>query len=112
CFFALQMCARINQTIAHSVLERDPPLPASAARGRTGERIGRPCQLAGHGDRSVARQPLAPVLVTGAELLLDQQPAKARAVDEQLALDRRSAGKRDRPDQTTVTIELCLDDFA
>ena len=80
------------------MLERDAPLPARAARGRAGEGIGLAGERAGHRDRAVAGQPVLPVLVAGAERLLDQQPAKARAVDEQVA--RRSVG---RPSSVTAS---------
>ena len=58
-------------------------------RGRAGERIGIARIAARHRDRAVAGQPVRPVLVAGIQRLLDQQPAKARAVDEQVALDDR-----------------------
>ena len=39
------------------------------------------------GDGAVAGQPVRPVLVAGLQRLLDQQPAEATAVDEQVAVD-------------------------
>ncbi len=72
--------------IARSVLQADAPLPTGGTRG--GARVGR--QLlgtrAGHNDRAVARQPMAPTLVTRVQCLLDQEPAKATAIDEEIAV--------------------------
>src|SRR5436305_9397295 len=94
------------------MLERDAPLPAARARGRAGKRGGRTRKSAGHGYRAIAHQPFAPLDVAGAQFLLDQQTAKAGAVDEQLTLDRSAAGERDRADVTGFVIEASLDDLA
>src|SRR5947209_14987718 len=105
------MRARVDQPIAHSMLERDAPLPAARARGRAGKRVGRTRKMAGHGYRAIAHQPFAPLDVAGAQFLLDQQTAKAGAVDEQLTLDR-SAGEHDRADVTSFAVEARVDDLA
>ena len=93
--FAAKMRARIDQPIAHPVLQRDAPLPATRARGRAGEGVRRTGKMAGHGHRAIAHQPFAPVDIAGAQFLFDQQAAKAGAVDEQLTLDGSAAGERD-----------------
>ena len=83
----VDMLARIDEAVAGAVLERNAPLPSRLARRRPrigSERIG---ARAGHRHRPVAGQPVAPVLVTGLQRLLDQQSAKARAVDEEIGRD-------------------------
>src|SRR3954464_11080029 len=110
--FALQVRARIDQPIAHPVLERNTPLPTGLSGCRAGEWIRRTRQRAWHCSRAIARKPAAPVLVTGAELLLHQQRAKARAVDEQIALKGSPVGKCDRPDMTALAIQGALYDLA
>ena len=94
----VDMLARIDEAVAGAMLERDPPLPARLARGRA--RVGRERCGAGarHRHRAIARQPMAPVLVAGLQRLLDQQPAEARAIDEEVGLDLAAALERDRGD--------------
>src|SRR3546814_14906481 len=82
--------------VAGAVLERDAPLPARAVRGRTGEGIGRPDIGGRHRDRAVGGQPARPVLIARAKLFLDQQAAKARTVDKQVARDTPPAFEPDR----------------
>src|SRR3954447_18500960 len=94
------------------MLQRNAPLPAARARGGAGKGVGRTWETARHGDRAIAHQPFAPVDVPGAQFLLDQQTAKAGAVDEQLTLDGSVAGQRNRPDVTGFAIEARLDDLA
>ena len=67
---------------------------------------------AGNGDRSVAGQPRRPVLEPDAERFTNQQAAKARAVDEQVARDMRAVFKNDGSDKTALIILLDLCDFA
>ena len=43
----LHVRARIDQAIAHPVLQRNAPLPAGFARGGAGERVGRPGKALG-----------------------------------------------------------------
>jgi hypothetical protein len=99
--------------VADPVLQRDPPLPAGVARGRAG--VGRDRRIrvgAGHRDRAVAGQPVAPVLVTGPERLLDQQTAETRTVDEQLALDPAPAFHHHRLDETVLAAQHVVDHLA
>src|SRR4051794_10146417 len=110
--FPAEMRARINQPIAHAVLQRDAPLPATRARGRAGEGVGRTWKRARHGYCAIAQQPFAPVDVAGAQFLLDQQTAKTGAVDEQLTLNRLPAGESDGLDVSGFAIEARLDDLA
>ena len=81
------MRRRIDITVAGAVLQRDPPAPARHIRRRAG--VGRHLlQLAGHGERPVAGQPVGPILVTGLESAFDQHTSEPGAVDEELAIDR------------------------
>ena len=63
-------------------------------------------------DRTRRRLAVAPVVVAGLEGLLDQQPAEARAVDEQLAGDAFAVVQRDRVDETALGILLDADHLA
>ncbi len=64
--------------------------------------------MAGQGHGAVARQPVGPVFITGVQRLFDQQPAKARAVDEQVACDASPAFERDRGDKAALAIQLYI----
>ncbi len=55
---------------------------------------------------------MPPVLVAGAELLLDQQAAKARAVDEQVAGEDGAVGEGHGADMAAFRIERGIDDLA
>ena len=80
------------------MLEADAPLPSRLARGRPRVWVKRLGPRAGNGHRAVARQPPAPILITGLQRLLDQQSAEARAIDEEVRLDDLPAFERDRRD--------------
>ena len=85
---SLNVAAAIDVAVAGAVLQRDAPLPARRARRRARVRR-RAARRVSHGTamRAVARQPVRPVLVAGLQRLLDQQAAKAGAIDEQVAVD-------------------------
>ena len=106
------MRARIDVAVAHPVLQRDSPLPAGFVRGGAGEGIG----IAGiggrDGDGAVAGQPVRPILIAGFQLLLDQQAAKARAIDEQVARDLLAVGERHRFDEAVSRAQRGVDDLA
>src|SRR3546814_8861031 len=91
--------------VARPVLERDTPLPAGLVRDRL--RIGprRTGILARHRDRAVAGQPVRPVLEARFERLLDQQRAKARAVDKGFAADFLAAFEDYRFDMAAFAID-------
>ena len=97
--------AAIDVAIAHPVLQRDVPLPAAFMRSGAGEGSGAPV-CAGHRHRAVARQPVRPVLVARFERLLDQQAAKARAVDEQVACDELAVGRAGPSRQAVLAAQL------
>src|SRR3954466_14787995 len=69
------------------MLERDSPLPTRLARRGSSQRVDGSGAGARHGHRAVTRQPMAPVLVSGLQRLLDEEAAEARAVDEEIGLD-------------------------
>ena len=99
--------------VADPVLQRDPPLPAGWTCG--GARVGRDAVLgvgARHGDRAVARQPVGPVLVSGSQCLLDQQPAEAGAVDKQLAAQHGAILKGDRFNEAVFAAQCVVADLA
>src|SRR5436190_11237456 len=75
----VDVLARIDQAVACSVLQRNAPLPSRLARRRTRIRMERFGPRARNGNRPIARQPLAPVVIAGLERLLDQQSAESRA---------------------------------
>ena len=83
----VDMLAGIDEAIAGAVLERNAPLPAGA-RARSSayrEVSGRSARTArpSRGRRAAS----GPVLVAGLQRLLDQQSAKARAIDEEVGRD-------------------------
>jgi len=94
------------------MLQRDAPLPACAMRRRLG--IGREVvgTFAWHGDRTIARQPMGPVFEPGLHRLFDDQPAKARTVDEQVGGKRFPAFKHDRIDIAIIGPQIDIDDLA
>src|SRR3546814_13211564 len=97
--FRSQMRARIDIAVAGAVLERDAPLPPRLARGCTREGRGIALAFARHRDRAVAGEPVVPFGIAGVERAFDEQAAKARAVDEEVAFDdaavvARSGGRR------------------
>ena len=86
---SLRYRLRVDVAVAGAVLQRDAPLPAGAgARSSACTACSSRRAIAGHRDRAVAGQPVRPVVVAGLQRAFDQQAAKARAVDEQIALDR------------------------
>src|SRR3546814_2009003 len=63
-------------------------------------------------DRTVARQPVGPVVEPGVERAFHEQRAKAGAVDEQIALDPPVAVEDQRRDIAALPIELDARDLA
>src|SRR5262249_34407080 len=57
-----------------------------------------------HRQPAIGRQPLAPVLIAGLERLLDQQPAEAGAIDEQVALELFAGFEFERGDEAALAI--------
>ena len=56
---------------------------------------------------------MSPVLVTGLERLLDQQAAEARAIDEEIALDRPAVRQLDATRTKPSSLRSCdVDDLA
>src|SRR4051812_46171064 len=98
--------------VAHPVLQRNAPLPPALMGGRAREWVWVARVAARRGDGAIARKPLRPVLVSGLERLLDQQPAKAGAVDEELAFDDPAVGKLHRFDESVLAAKLDVDDLA
>jgi hypothetical protein len=76
-----------DMAVAHAMLERNAPLPAGRMGRGPRKGIGRSGMGGRHGPGPVGRKPVAPVLPSGAQLLFDEQSAKTRAIDEQIAFD-------------------------
>src|SRR5437879_7954158 len=106
------MRIRIGEAVTQPVVQRNTRLPRRCVSRGTGEWIGSARIAARHRDRPVARQPVRPVIVAGAERLLDEQPAKSGAVDEQVALDNTAAGEGNRLYVAALAVELHIDDLA
>ena len=53
-----------------------------------------------------------PVFISGLQRLLDQEPAEAGAVDEQVAFDHPAIGEGDRFDEAVLRSKLRLNDLA
>src|SRR5947209_16723591 len=98
--------------VAGAMLERNAPLPASLARRDASQRHQRfgPCTW--YRDRAITLQPLGPGFEPGLELLFDEQPAKTRAIDEQVAFDAGAAGEQHRRNVAVLLIAFDRDDLA
>src|SRR5207249_10458904 len=88
------------------------PLPARRISSGSPEWIRSARIAARHGNRTIARQPMGPVVVTRAQRLFDEQSAEPRAVDEQVARDGLSVGENHRIDIAALSIELHVYDLA
>ena len=102
----------VHVAVAGAVLQRDAPDPA----GALGAGAGVGCHLrelrAGHGERAVARQLLAPVNIARVHCVFDQQGAKARAVDEQIAFDTAAVAQLERGNEPGLGMLLHRHDRA
>ena len=94
------------------MLQRNAPAPAGLVGNRARVRNCRAHRFGLHGHRAVAGQPLVPVLVAGLEGLLDEQPAKAGAVDEQVTFDGLARIQHQRFDEAALAVLLDLADLA
>src|SRR5206468_2774129 len=90
----------------------DPPLPAGFARGHPGVGRQRLDACTGHSLRTIAQQPLVPVLVADPQRFADEQRAHSRAIDEQVALDLAAVLEADAIDVAGFRILDHLDDAA
>src|SRR5688500_4022052 len=99
-----------NIAVARSVLQRNAPLPAGFARGRTGEGRRFFDSFARDGRRAIVREPMAPIVEAGCERTLDQQPAEARAVDEEIACNTCAVGELDVFDVPAAGVLFEVDD--
>ena len=101
-----------DKPVADPALQRYAPLPSGAARDRARVRqdaVGRRCLYC---ESAVGWQPVAPVLVPGLERLLDQQAAKSRAVDEQVARHARAVLHDQRSHVPAFAVLLRAGDLA
>ena len=96
--------------IAGPVLQRDAPLPACRLRGRAGVRRHLTDLGAGNRDRAIARKPMSPVVIAGAQRFFDQQAAKPAAIDEELAGDLASVIEFDRRDISVFAVKANIAD--
>src|SRR4051812_27056672 len=61
-------------------------------------------------DRAVAGKPAAPIVIAGAELLLDEETAEARAVDEEITGEGRSIHQRHAFHMPPLAVDRHVDD--
>ena len=104
--------AAVDIAIANAMLQRNAPLPTRCACGGACERRELAGALARHCHGAIARKPVRPVLVAGLQRLLDQQAAKARAVDEEVRLDAPVVIQMQRADETILWAQLHVQHFA
>ena len=101
-----------HHAIADAMLHGNVPAPAG------GVRVTRGIGLRGFIDdglerhRAVAGQPVRPVFVAGLQRAFDEQPAKARAVDEEIAGDHLAVLELERFDEAVVGFVRDLLDLA
>ena len=81
--------------------------PASCAIDRVYGGAGA-CQFGLYRRGAVARQPMRPVLIARLQRLLDDQPAKSGAIDEQVAFDELARVQHQRFDESGFAV---LPDF-
>jgi hypothetical protein len=79
---------------------------------RAVERVYGPGVFTGNGHRPVARQPVRPVLVSGLQRLLDEQPAKPGTVDKQIRLNLRPVVQVQGADEAILAAQLHLHHLA
>src|SRR5690242_9725716 len=93
------------------MLQWNAPLPPGFARDR--ERVGLEIRgaLRRHGESAIARQPFVPRLVPSLERLLDQEAAKAGAVDEEIRRKLLASFERDRFDEAIGASQAHVDDL-
>jgi len=105
--------AAIDVAVADPMLQRNAPLPAGRVRGRAG--VGNQAlaaDLAADRHRAVTGQPVLPVVVAGMQRLFDQQSAKTRAVDEQVAVERGAGIEREPFDEARFRMQVDIDHLA
>ena len=93
-----------HHAVADAVLQRDAPLPARFPGDGSGVGNRRPHGFRLHGDGAIAGQPVPPVFVVHAQRLADQQAAKARAVDEEVAFDQLARLQANAGDEAALGI--------
>ena len=98
--------------VASAVLQRDAPLPPRLSRGGAGVRRQQARILTGNRQRPVAGQPMAPVLIAGLQRALDQEPAKARAVDIEGAAQFAAIFQFQGPDIAGLAVQGHIRDLA
>src|SRR5579871_1473303 len=104
--------ASIDVPVANAVLQRNAPLPTGLPCHH--RRVGgwRRGVRALYDDGAVTREPVVPRLVPGLKCLLDEDPAKTGAIDEQIAGNRLAAIKRDRTNESVFRSKVDMADFA
>src|SRR3990167_7757913 len=99
--------------VADPVLQRNAPLPAHTMGNAFG--VGGDLILgggAGHHHGAVRRQPVRPVIERLAQCLAQQKAAKARTIDEKVALNPAAILEYERPDTLMSVRTLNIDDCA
>ena len=92
-----EIAAAVHHAVADAVLQGNAPLPAGLVRDRAriGNRRAHGLGLQRH--RAVAEQMVRPVFIAHVQRVADEQAAKARAIDEQVAFEQ---SRRNRASST------------
>src|SRR5690349_1343530 len=103
----------VDVSVACPVLQGNSPLPAGlmSPGARVRNETFRPA-LAGDRERAIARQPVRPVLVAGAQRLFDEQPAETRAIQKEIAGNRGAIFQANRFDEPALAMAIDADDLA
>ena len=112
CGVVAHVSAGKDQAVADAVLQGDSPAPPRLMRDRARVRHRRAGRFGLHCERAVGRKPLAPVLERGIHRPIDQQRAKAGAIDEQVSFDPNARIEHQRVDQAAFGILRHIDDLA
>ena len=81
--------------VADAMLQRNAPLPPGLACEDSSQGNQRFDPRTWHGNSAVALKPFGPFFKSCFELLLDQKPAEARAIDEEVAEYARTVCEQD-----------------
>src|SRR4051794_11835164 len=94
------------------MLEWNSPAPACLHRGRLRVRRQVPLPLGRNGECAITRQPFRPILPFDAETIAEEQRAKTRTIDEEIALDALAGFHDQRLDVSACRILINAGDLA
>src|SRR5690606_3148529 len=108
--FAEEFAAE-DVAIADSMLERNAPFPAGFECRGSRVRRERSATRARQGDRAIARRPVRAIFIAAAQRTFAQQPAKARAVDEQVGANAFASLQPERFDEAILATQVDIEDL-